>query len=87
MIIKNQLIHNSKYESSECIAVYTHWLCLHLVVDFNMKPVKAALGWNHSSIEENYCHTQSELNHIISNNKNGPSVIYSYKMNWETTDD
>lgn len=52
-----------------------------------MKPVKAALGWNHSSIEENYGHTQSELDHIISNNKNDPSVIYSYKMNWETTGD
>jgi hypothetical protein len=67
--------------------VYTHWLCSHLVVGFNMKPVKVALDWTHSSIEENHGHTQSELNHIISNNKNDPSVIYSYKMNWETTGD
>ena len=52
-----------------------------------MKPVKVVLDWNHSSIEENYGHTQSELDHIISNNKNDPSVIYSYKMNCEITDD
>ena len=50
-----------------------------------MKSVKVVLDWEHPSIEENYGHTQSEWGKSIPNNKKDPSVIYAYKMKWETT--
>jgi len=40
--------------------------------------------WEHPNIEENYGHTQNEWGKSISNNKKS-SVIYAYKMKWEST--
>ena len=52
-----------------------------------MKPVKVEFNWEHPSIEENHGHTQSEWGKPMLDNKNESSVIYSYKMKWEITDD
>lgn len=48
-----------------------------------MKPVKVESNGEYQSTEKNYGHTQNEWG--ISNNKKDSSVIYSYKMKWETT--
>lgn len=49
-----------------------------------MKPVKVESDLEHQSIEKDYGHTQSEWGKSISNNKKDSSVIYSYKMKWES---
>jgi len=52
-----------------------------------VKSVKDSSDVEHSSIEANYGHTESEWGKSVKNAKKEPSFIYSYEMKWETTDE
>ena len=56
-----------------------------LVIHFNVKPVKVEFDWEHHSIDENNGHTQSEWGNHVPSIRKEPSIIYSYKMKWETS--